>query len=803
MAEFVCPHCHAIFREQHFQCPNDGSLLIEVPQLNDLSGQVFRKKYRLDKALGHGGFGSVYEATHLILGKRVAVKVLRTEFRSDSTMVARFFNEARVVTRLANPHTIATFDLDQTEEGLLFMVMDYVTGQTLRQLAEKEGEPKGRLPWPRALSLLCQVCDSLDEAHQHGVIHRDLKPDNVMVSNRGGEKDFVTVLDFGIAKVFEGSEMQNLTAEGSLIGSPAYMSPEQILGRTLDPRSDLYSLGAVAYQVISGTLPVNARQTAAMLQEKVLSSPIPIRKKAPEVSVPLKLEDLLLELLATRPDDRPGTAADVKARFVSILAESGAYVPFGATATTLPPTPDPGTQSYDRLPVTPSPETPDRTQALGTEDTAHLDTLEQKHPAMTPKDRRIDPGQASVDAETLAMEEDPALLDTLAPQSMPPVQTGLADPPGFSKATPPSSGVPSARPTPVAPVPTPRPAVMDDGLEDEPVSRKNPGLWIGGGLGILVLAVLGILLGTGVLGGKKVEREVAQKDPSSVTSTQPDKESPPEPQKVDPPKKELPEEAKTGSEFADAAPSVAETTPEEDVTPQTDSTPATSDVTSSRDAAASGLQKAPKSAKVKEEATQPPETVERKAQSPEDSEAREAARKKAEEEARFKAEQENAKAAAALKAEEEARQKVEDEKKKAEEEAARKKAEDETARAAREAEEASQAAALKAEQDARAKAEEEKSRAQAEARKKAEEEKKKAEEDAARKKAEEEKKKADAEAARKKAEEERKKAEAEEKKRKEAMEKELKKNRGSSPTPSDSPKGRADEMFEGMGDEEM
>lgn len=318
MADFLCPYCHAIYRDAQGHCPSDGSLLIEVPQVNDLSGQVLRRKYRLDCSLGQGGFGSVYQATHLVLGKTVAVKVLRSEFRQDATMVARFFNEARVVTRLANPHTIQTFDLDQTEEGLLFMVMEFVSGRTLRSLAVEEGSPSGRLAWERALAILIQVCESLEEAHGQSVIHRDLKPDNIMVSDKGGSKDFATVLDFGIAKVLEGTNA-GLTAAGSLIGSPAYMSPEQILGRPLDARSDLYSLGAVAYQILSGTLPVNARQTAAILQEKVLVPPTPMRTKLPGLSLPEELDHLVVSLLATAPENRPGSAVKVKEALVSLL----------------------------------------------------------------------------------------------------------------------------------------------------------------------------------------------------------------------------------------------------------------------------------------------------------------------------------------------------------------------------------------------------------------------------------------------------------------------------------------------------
>ncbi len=323
MPEYMCPHCHAVFREHKPNCPNDGSILIEVPVLTDLSGKVLRQKYRLDEALGHGGFGSVYKATHLVLGKLVAVKVLRAEFRNDSTMVARFFNEARVVTRLTNPHTINTFDLDQAEEGFLFMVMDYVEGQTLRQLARQEGSPPGRLPWQRTLKLLVQVCDALEEAHKAGVVHRDLKPDNIMISNRGGQADYVTVLDFGIAKVVEGTDMQNLTAAGMLLGSPAYMSPEQVRGGTIGPLSDIYSLGVIAYQVLSGLLPINAKQTAAMLQEKMLNRPEPLTRKVPDLQLPLELEHLVMTMLELEEAQRPQTAGEVRDIFVRLLREEG------------------------------------------------------------------------------------------------------------------------------------------------------------------------------------------------------------------------------------------------------------------------------------------------------------------------------------------------------------------------------------------------------------------------------------------------------------------------------------------------
>ena len=319
MPEFVCPHCHHVYKEKKGNCPTDGSILIEVPVMNDLSGEVFKKKYKLEEALGHGGFGSVYKGTHLVLGRPVAIKVLRSEFRSDSTMVTRFFNEARVVTKLTNPHTINTFDLDQTEEGLLFMVMDFVEGETLRKLARSEGDPPGRLAWQRAVRLLLQVCDSLSEAHEAGVVHRDLKPDNIMISNRGGEADFATVLDFGIAKVIEGTDMANLTGTGMILGSPAYMSPEQIVGAELDARSDLYSLGAVAYHVLSGALPCTAKQTAAILQEKVQAPPPRPTKRVPDINLPVELEDLVMRLLALNRDDRPATAGEVKIEFKRVL----------------------------------------------------------------------------------------------------------------------------------------------------------------------------------------------------------------------------------------------------------------------------------------------------------------------------------------------------------------------------------------------------------------------------------------------------------------------------------------------------
>jgi serine/threonine protein kinase len=360
MPEYMCPHCHAVFRERHANCPNDGSILIEVPVLTDLSGKVLKQKYRLEEALGHGGFGSVYKATHLVLGKPVAVKVLRAEFRSDSTMVARFFNEARVVTRLTNPHTINTFDLDQAEEGFLFMVMDYVEGQTLRQLARQFGDPPGRLPWPRTIQLLLQVCDSLEEAHRAGVVHRDLKPDNIMISNRGGAEDFVTVLDFGIAKVIEGTDMQNLTAAGMLLGSPAYMSPEQVKGDPLGPLSDIYALGVIAYQVLSGLLPVTARQTAALLQEKILSRPETLSRKVPGLELPLELEHLVMTMLEVDESLRPASAALVKEKLATILRASGGPLSAGISVSGMPTEsrPSEGTVGYEAQASAPGRPTP-------------------------------------------------------------------------------------------------------------------------------------------------------------------------------------------------------------------------------------------------------------------------------------------------------------------------------------------------------------------------------------------------------------------------------------------------------------
>ncbi|MBM4386372.1 MAG: serine/threonine protein kinase [Deltaproteobacteria bacterium] len=314
-----CPACGERFFGNERICPADGCKLITAPVTEDLSGVTLNGKYKIARKLGEGGFGTVYEGFHLGLNKEVAVKVLNPELRGNELVVKRFLNEVQAITRLSHPHTVATHDLDQTDDGLLFLVMEKVEGKTLARMMAEEGEKSAALPWQRVVGIIAQVCESLEEAHEKGVIHRDLKPENIIVADRFGVKDYVKVLDFGIAKIVSDKPFNTLTEKGKLVGSPPYMSPEHCKGEELDGRSDLYSLGIMMYQMLTGRLPFRAKTPEHMLISHTTEDPIPIPEVAPDLKIPVELEKIVMRLLKKNRDERYRTAGDLKAALLYAL----------------------------------------------------------------------------------------------------------------------------------------------------------------------------------------------------------------------------------------------------------------------------------------------------------------------------------------------------------------------------------------------------------------------------------------------------------------------------------------------------
>jgi serine/threonine-protein kinase len=273
--------------------------------------------------------GAVYEASQPSMNSKVAVKILHAKLANRKDLVSRFHREAAAMSHLTHPNTVKVLLYGEDEkDGLLYIVMEYLEGKNLNQAVRAEGP----LPSDRAIPILVQACHALQEAHEQGIIHRDLKPENIFLCvNQGGMKDFVKVLDFGLAKVTE-REMRPgsmiLTQEGMVFGTPEFMSPEQAQGKTLDARSDIYSLAVILYEVLTGKLPFEAKSPMEYIQLHVQKEPIPLSNRVPGKTFPAELDAVIAKALAKNRDDRFQTAAD----FAGALQRAiGAPVTNGAT----------------------------------------------------------------------------------------------------------------------------------------------------------------------------------------------------------------------------------------------------------------------------------------------------------------------------------------------------------------------------------------------------------------------------------------------------------------------------------------
>jgi serine/threonine-protein kinase len=265
-----CPQCGVEYPDTTTLCPADGIALEKTD--DSLLGTTLAGKYRIEERLNEGGMGAVYRATHVLMEKTVAVKVLRPSLAADEKIVARFSREARAASRISHPNALSVTDFGEDENGTVFLVMEYLSGRTLKQLIREEGP----LPLTRVVDITRQVADALHAAHQQGVVHRDLKSDNIMLLDTM-TGDYAKVLDFGIAKINEpeGSHDSGLTAPNLVIGTPQYMSPEQCSQDSeIDSRSDIYSLGVILYEMLVGHVPFTA-ESPTMVMMKHLQEPVP------------------------------------------------------------------------------------------------------------------------------------------------------------------------------------------------------------------------------------------------------------------------------------------------------------------------------------------------------------------------------------------------------------------------------------------------------------------------------------------------------------------------------------------------
>src|SRR4026208_1450259 len=259
-----CPKCGNEYPDTTPLCPSDGVGLEKTG--DSLLGQILADKYRIDERLNEGGMGTVYRGTHVLMDKTVAIKVLRPSLAADEKIVARFSREARAASRISHPNAISVTDFGEDESGLVFLVMEYLSGRTLKHVIREEGP----LPLARVVDITRQIGDALNAAHSQGVVHRDLKSDNIMlVDTMTG--DHAKVLDFGIAKINEpdGKMDSGLTAPNLVIGTPQYMSPEQCSHEgEIDARSDIYSLGVILFEMLVGHVPFSGDSpTIVMLKD--------------------------------------------------------------------------------------------------------------------------------------------------------------------------------------------------------------------------------------------------------------------------------------------------------------------------------------------------------------------------------------------------------------------------------------------------------------------------------------------------------------------------------------------------------
>jgi len=309
-------------------CPECGRKNEPQAENGDpLAGKVIANTFRLIKAIGSGAMGTIYRAEQISLQKAVVIKLLHKHLTGDPTLAKRFHREAKAASLLNHPNCISIIDFGQSEDGMLYIAMEFIDGRDLAELIYEEFplDPK------RIISMLKQTCTALDEAHANGVLHRDLKPENIMVTERRHERDFVKVLDFGIAKLQEnspGGAGTFQTMAGVVCGTPEYMSPEQARGEKLDGRSDLYSIGIILYQMLTNTVPFEADSPLGVVTKHLSEIP-----KAPSdifPSVAPGLERLCTSLMEKKREARPPTALDVVAELERIEREVDAMAAAGA-----------------------------------------------------------------------------------------------------------------------------------------------------------------------------------------------------------------------------------------------------------------------------------------------------------------------------------------------------------------------------------------------------------------------------------------------------------------------------------------
>ncbi len=289
----TCPHCGKSLSGRPSFCGHCGHALPD-----ELVGKVIDGRYRILERIGGGGMGEVYKVEHVRIGKVAAMKIIHGLLADNQELRRRFLREARAVSKLVHVNTVQVFDFGEYE-GSLYLVMEYVPGRTLSAVLKESG----RLPWPRAVHIAVQVCNALSEAHEKGVVHRDIKPENLILVRQKDGTDLVKVVDFGLARL-KGDGDPHITAQGSILGTPYYMAPEQARGEEPDERTDIYSLGVVLYEMVAGTVPFEAPSPLVVLTRCLSEEPPPPTSRVSGLDLDPAAERVIMKALARDRADR-------------------------------------------------------------------------------------------------------------------------------------------------------------------------------------------------------------------------------------------------------------------------------------------------------------------------------------------------------------------------------------------------------------------------------------------------------------------------------------------------------------------
>ena len=300
-----CDKCHSTYPGDFATCPKDQAKLRDVSEL--MPGMVLRGKYKVEEKIGEGGMATVYRASHQHFNEELAIKVVSSALSNNQEFLDRFKREAVITRKLRHPNAVRLDDFDITEDGRPFIAMEYVRGKSLRQVLQE----KGNLPVPRAFNIASQVARALGAAHKLGIVHRDIKPDNVLLVRQSDGTDLVKVLDFGIAKV-TGEDLKTdtgykPTSTGMVLGTPHYLSPEQARGKKsgeIDGRSDLYAVGVMLYEMVTGELPFKSDTAIEMLLHHIQTAPVPTHLLKPEMKISEQASALIMKALAKDPGER-------------------------------------------------------------------------------------------------------------------------------------------------------------------------------------------------------------------------------------------------------------------------------------------------------------------------------------------------------------------------------------------------------------------------------------------------------------------------------------------------------------------